>query len=365
MSKKVLLATGGYDHAIRFWEAASGICFRTIQFPESHVNRLTFSPDKLFVAAAANPRIVIFDAVNNISSPVLALEGHRNNVVSVGYEAFGSWLYSGSEDGTICTWDPRSGKRSHVFYNRTSVTGVVLDPQQRELISADNRGTVRTWDLIANRLNRELKPQDDIPISSMSLSSDGSLLAVCNHEGACYVWEVTRSCTSLGTDEECHDLECSRSTSPIPLTRSDSDLTDLQIWSKSPERQRKGYRGEEASGRPVGFSPLTTWKAHSRYVLQSMFSPNGKMLAMALDSGFIRLWSVQREVGEPWLQERMLGRHQKWVWDLVFSDNSEFLFSSSSDRRACLWDLSSGSVIRTYEGHKLAVTAIAVSVTTL
>ncbi|KAF6001592.1 MTOR associated protein, LST8 [Cyanidiococcus yangmingshanensis] len=365
MSKKVLLATGGYDHTVRFWEAASGICFRTVQFPESHINRMVFSPDKLFLAVAANPRIVIFDAVNNISSPVLAFDGHRSNVVSVGYEAFGSWLYSGSEDGTICTWDPRSGKRSHVFYNRVGVTGVVLHPYQRELISADSRGTVRTWDLIANRLNRELKPQDDVPINTMSMTPDGSLLAVCNHEGTCYVWEVTRPCSPFDADDEYADLERSRDTSPIPLTRSDSDLTDLQNWAKSPDRIRRAEPSRVAPGNPVDFCPLTTWKAHSRYVLQSMFSPNGKMLAMALDSGFIRLWNVQRQVGETWMQERMLGRHQKWVWDLVFSDNSEFLFSCSSDRRACLWDLSSGSVIRTYEGHKLAVTAIAVSVTTL
>jgi len=31
----VILATGGYDHTIRFWEALSGICYRTIQYPES------------------------------------------------------------------------------------------------------------------------------------------------------------------------------------------------------------------------------------------------------------------------------------------------------------------------------------------
>lgn len=31
----VLLCTGGYDNTIRFWEAWSGICSRTIQHPES------------------------------------------------------------------------------------------------------------------------------------------------------------------------------------------------------------------------------------------------------------------------------------------------------------------------------------------
>lgn len=31
----VILATASYDHTIRFWEAKSGRCYRTIQYPES------------------------------------------------------------------------------------------------------------------------------------------------------------------------------------------------------------------------------------------------------------------------------------------------------------------------------------------
>lgn len=31
----VVLATAGYDHTIRFWEAASGTCNRTVKYPDS------------------------------------------------------------------------------------------------------------------------------------------------------------------------------------------------------------------------------------------------------------------------------------------------------------------------------------------
>ena len=31
----VILATAGYDHTIRFWQAHSGICHRTVQHPDS------------------------------------------------------------------------------------------------------------------------------------------------------------------------------------------------------------------------------------------------------------------------------------------------------------------------------------------
>ncbi len=31
----VVLATAGYDHTIRFWEAASGTCNRTVKYADS------------------------------------------------------------------------------------------------------------------------------------------------------------------------------------------------------------------------------------------------------------------------------------------------------------------------------------------
>jgi target of rapamycin complex subunit LST8 len=43
-SHSVILVTAGYDNTIRFWEALSGICSRTIQHPNSVGNST-----KLFV----------------------------------------------------------------------------------------------------------------------------------------------------------------------------------------------------------------------------------------------------------------------------------------------------------------------------
>ena len=31
----VILATAGYDHTVRFWEAHTGFCHRTVQHPDS------------------------------------------------------------------------------------------------------------------------------------------------------------------------------------------------------------------------------------------------------------------------------------------------------------------------------------------
>ena len=57
----VVLATAGYDHTVRFWEATRGICYRTLQYADSQVNKLEITPDKRYLAAAGNPHIRPFE----------------------------------------------------------------------------------------------------------------------------------------------------------------------------------------------------------------------------------------------------------------------------------------------------------------
>lgn len=43
-SHSVILVTAGYDNTVRFWEALSGICSKTIKHPDSVRIPLTFFP---------------------------------------------------------------------------------------------------------------------------------------------------------------------------------------------------------------------------------------------------------------------------------------------------------------------------------
>nr|AFK40781.1 unknown [Medicago truncatula] len=138
----VLLATASYDHTIRFWEAKSGRCYRTIQYPDSQVNRLEITPDKRYLAAAGNPHIRLFDVNSNSPQPVMSYDGHTSNVMAVGFQCDGNWMYSGSEDGTVKIWDLRAPGCQREYESRAAVNTVVLHPNQTELISGDQNGNI-------------------------------------------------------------------------------------------------------------------------------------------------------------------------------------------------------------------------------
>lgn len=91
----VVLATAGYDHTIRFWEATSGICYRTLQYADSQVNKLEITSDKTQIAAAGNGSIRVFDVNSNDTQPVSTYEGHSGNVTAIGFQKDTKWMFSG------------------------------------------------------------------------------------------------------------------------------------------------------------------------------------------------------------------------------------------------------------------------------
>eukprot|EP00898_Chlorokybus_atmophyticus_P001747 jgi/Chlat1/2573/Chrsp175S00149 len=245
-SPSVVLATASYDHTIRFWEATSGICYRTLQYSDSQVNKLEISPDKHFLAAAGNPHIRLFEVNSNNPQPVLSFEGHTSNVTAIGFHSDGNWMYSGSEDGTVKIWDLRcspSHSCQREFESRAAVNTVVLHPNQGELISGDQNGNIRVWDLTANACSCELVPEVDTAVRSLTVASDGSMVVAANNNGTCYVWRL-----SQGNQTTTH------------------------------------------------FEPLHKLQAHNAYILKCLISPDCRYLATTSSDHKVKLWSHQRWV---------------------------------------------------------------------
>jgi G protein beta subunit-like protein len=98
---------------------------------------------------------------------------------------------SGSEDGTIRIWDLRSVERNttntppHRSYeNSAPVNDICIHPNQGEVISCDQAGSIKQWDLSDNICSHELTPAGDVPIRSITLAADGSCLVAGNNKAA-------------------------------------------------------------------------------------------------------------------------------------------------------------------------------------
>ncbi|CCH60983.1 hypothetical protein TBLA_0D04870 [Henningerozyma blattae CBS 6284] len=323
----VILVSAGYDHTIRFWEALTGVCSRTIQHPESQVNRLEISSDKTLLAAAANQSVRLYDLQSANPTPLACLDGHGGNVTAVAFQRERQWIATASEDGAVRVWDVRSpptqpriylhgssGSSSSTSGNSSSassvgtgaapVNDVAIHPNQAELVSCDRSGTLRVWDLAGGRSTHQLVPEDDIPLQSLSLSPDGSTLVAANTKGNCYVWDMPNR----------------------------TDASSLK--------------------------PLSVFKAHNTYITRALLSSDGKHIATCSADHTAKIWSIDNESVN---LEITLDGHQRWVWDCAFSADSAYLVTASSDHYVRLWDLSTKEIVRQYGGHQKGVICVALN----
>jgi G protein beta subunit-like protein len=163
-----------------FWEALSGICSRTIQHPDSQVNRLCITPDKRYLAAGGHNNVKLYDIKSTNPNPVMTFEGHTNNITGVAFHCEGKWMVTSSEDGTVKVWDTRTGSLQRNYAHKAPVNDVVIHPNQGELISGDRAGIIRVWDLGESVCTHQLIPEEDVAVHSVSVASDGSLLCAGN-----------------------------------------------------------------------------------------------------------------------------------------------------------------------------------------
>ncbi|KAG6383221.1 hypothetical protein SASPL_157028 [Salvia splendens] len=154
---------------------------------------------------------------------------------------------------------------------------------QTELISGDQNGNIRVWDLTANSCSCELVPEVDTAIRSLTVMWDGSLVVAANNRGTCYVWRLMKGTQTM-----------------------------------------------------TNFEPLHKLQAHDQYILKCLLSPElcvpNRYLATASSDNTVKIWNVDdlTEVQSPGI----LSGHQRWVWDCVFSVDGAFLITASSDSTA-------------------------------
>lgn len=311
----VLLCSAGYDHTIRFWEAPTGLCYRTLQHPDSQVNHMHITADRKCLVAAGNPTVRTFDIQSNQTAATTTYDGHTSNVTAVGFQKDSQWIYSASEDGTIKLWDLRAAGCQREYESGSPINSVALHPNQVEIISGDRDGNIRVWDLNQNTCSAELVPDGEKSVQSVALACDGSMIAAANTHGSVFLWRLNDS----------------------------------------------------KEGNAAKIEPLQKLQAHTKYILKCVISPDCKRLATTSADHTVKVWTLDDESAEPrtltghqqWVWERTLMGHQRWVWDAVFSADSNYLVTASSDQTARLWDLSQGETIRHYSGHHKAVITVA------
>ena len=190
-----ILASAGRDKTIKLWDIPNQTQLATIQRQKAWVTSFAFSADRKILATGYASNVIKLWNVYT-QRELRSLRGHNNTVNTLTFAPestpnYGACLASGSADGTIRFWDPKTGKELVTFTDGHTewVKTIAFTNTDSQIVSAAYNGVIEKWNLQTNL--REIIfniPQFD-DTESVVLSSDATHYAVLGEKGTQFAFE--------------------------------------------------------------------------------------------------------------------------------------------------------------------------------
>ena len=158
-----LLASSGWDNAIRLWDPATGSCvqvLRDLDHPETHFFGLAWSPDGTRLASGGGSRdsgeLFVWDG--HSGECIYALQGLAGVIYTIAWNRVGDQLISGGSNGRLSWWGLLHGECVRVRKaHQGAVQSLKHSPDGRRLASCGDDGVINVWDLQSGDLLQTLR----------------------------------------------------------------------------------------------------------------------------------------------------------------------------------------------------------------
>jgi WD40 repeat protein len=264
------------------------------------VSALAFSPDGKKLAGSINPKVTVWDVESG--KELATLEETAPGVSPLAFSADGQSI-AGGLGNSVRIWDAATGKvRKTLEGHAAGITGVGFSADGKTLVSTAATYTFRTTIV-------ELWVWD---------VEAGKKLAVINPKQ----FVITRL-----------------STAPDRRTFATGSLDNsVNVWSFSGGKNIANLH-------------------HGGLVISLAYSPDGKILAVADAEPNVTLWDTGtwKEIG------KIPNPEESTVDSLAFIQGGKFLAGGLDDKTIRIWEMPSGKLHSTLQGHSRAVKFLASS----
>jgi WD40 repeat protein len=302
-----VIASGGADHMVRLWHADSLTQFdHPLSRHTETVEGVAFNAEGTKIASAsADHTVQLWDAERR--EPIGdSMKGHTEIAWAAAF--VGNRIVSGSNDQTIRVWDGDVGQpvSSPLRGHQDAVTGVAINNAGDRVASASADKTVRLWDL---HTGKEIAPPfigHTAVVTSVAFSPNGERIASGSADGTVRLWRTDTHAliATLDTKQPVHSVAFSPDGDRLVSAGGDCHVTLWDIASEKPTLLLCNDRSA---------------------VLAVAFNPRGDRLASGGVDGKLRLWDP-------------VTAHQLWERDalLALSDQTRTRLDLASGRPAII-----------------------------
>ena len=415
--KEIIAISAGDDKTVKFWEAASGHCLRTLQH-DAEATAVALSEDLQHVVVGLSSGVIRLWAVLR-NEPVGRLQGHTRDITALHLDqsarrvvsssldgTFRIWnldtlkctvackaheggtttvrmyenhLLTGGMDGRVKLWDLETKQSIRILQGHNGpVMSAALTRDKRHIVSTSTDGTVRVWDVVSKRCLCTLEGHGG-DIRCADISEDSRFLITGNADGSIQLW-------SLGT----HMAQRPTSLVLCRALRSDAAASTDSTFNRYLEEARccidsgnptaaadtikraralPGYlRKAEAiqeHTRLYSILPKVTlsgsWlgtrlRGHLARITALDTARDGQTLLVGCADGMLSLWNLPHA-----RVQRVFHGHIGSVKRAVISPRGRFAVSAGDDSTIRLWDCATGTLIRDFAGHVGSVEGISLS----
>ncbi len=369
----------GSDNTIILWNTHTGEKTKTIN-SELELYNVQFSPDgTTFACDDDNGTMLLFQTATGALLHQLKMPGVSNYVSDFKYSPDSKTLavYDGSE---IFFWDLNSFEIHSTITDYSDVVGdVIFGPNDKTLVSVDD--IVRIWDIEKNKLQRKIEAQGNA--RAIALSSDGKNLAIGTSDNTILLWDAINWKHSM-TLEGHTDIVFLVVFSPNGKVVASASYEDtIRIWDVQTGDLQYTFKADISDSRKLLFSPdgkylmgivkvedvtkICTWDIEVGELITSTdteidvdeftsmdFSYDGLTIVTTDDQFNIHFWNVATGKRKNTFIPTAKGYY------VVLSPDNKTVAIEFSDK-ILLWDIESGELMKTLEGHISDINSIVFS----
>jgi WD40 repeat protein len=339
-------AVFGLGHQMKMFDLHDGkeiVTFAGYTSPFAAMAMAVTPGGELLISGSDNGTLTTWESSSG--KEVWSIKAHAGWIRAVAVTPDGKKVISGGDDKAVKVWNLGTGREDFILEGHASeVNAVAVSPDGELVFSASSDRTIKMWSLKDGRQSRSAPPHSD-EVSAVVLTSDGKFAISASFDGTLKLWEVDTA-SELGVlGGHTHGPKRVRAvtvSSDGKLAFSGSDDRTLKVWNIASRREIQSLEG------------------HSGWVTAVAAAPDGDLVISAHDDFpqrmILRLWSLARG-SEVWSLEE---EGVRWTRQLAISPDGQLLISPSKDGALKVRDLASGQELRSMRGHSGEIHAVAV-----